>query len=688
MGLTSAPTFADLDGDGDLDLIAGVREGGVRYFLNTGAGFTQVVNVTAQNDAGVLQDDAVATTESTVLTGSVFANNGSGADSDPDNPLVVNAVNGNAGDVDTPIVLPSGALLTVNANGDFTYDPNGAFDKLPAPGSGASNITATDTFTYTVGAATATVTVTVTGIDSNDTLIGTAGIDNLSGGIGNDLYFVGNTGDGVNEAVGAGYDIVAARANYTLPANVEALYMIGAGLTGTGSGNADTLLSSGGPNTLVGLGGNDLYYVNNSADVVTEGAGGGIDTVIATASYVIPSEVEALYLIGTGLTGTGSGNGDTLLSSGGPNTLVGLGGNDVYYVNNSADVVTEAANGGIDTVIATSNYVMPSNVEALYMLGAGLTGTGSGGADTLLSSGGPNTLVGLGGNDLYCVNNSADVVTEAAGGGIDTVIATSSYTLPSEVEALYLVGTGLTGTGSAGADALLSSGGANTLVGLGGDDLYYVNNSADVVTEAANGGYDTVVARASFALPANVEALYMIGTGLTGTGSGNADLLLSSGGPNTLIGLGGDDRYYVNDSADVVTEAANGGYDAVVATVSFTLSADVEAIYMNGSGLTGTGNSAANTLVSLGANTLVGGGDNDMFVFVAGSADGAAVADFAGDEGDVLVFSGFGTAAQGATFSQIGATDQWQLYSGLDAHTEIITLANGAAPDAGNFMFV
>ena len=99
--------------------------------------------------------------------------------------------------------------------------------------------------------------------------------------------------------------------------------------------------------------------------MVTEGAGGGIDTVIATASYVIPSEVEALYLVGTGLIGTGSGNGDTLLSSGGPNTLVGLGGNDVYYVNNSADVVTEAANGGIDTVIATSNYVMPSNVEAL-----------------------------------------------------------------------------------------------------------------------------------------------------------------------------------------------------------------------------------------------------------------------------------------------------------------------------------
>ncbi len=146
--------------------------------------------------------------------------------------------------------------------------------------------------------------------------------------------------------------------------------------------------------------------------------------------------------------------------------------------------------------------------------------------------------------------------------------------------------------------------------------------------------------------------------------------------------------HYVSNTGDVVTEAANGGYDAVVATVSFTLSADVEALYMNGSGLTGTGNSDADILVTIGANTLVGAGGNDMFVFLAGSADSAAVADFDGDEGDVLVFSGFGTAAQGATFSQIGATDQWQLHSGVDGHTETITLANGAAPDAGDFMFV
>ena len=45
-------------------------------------------------------------------------------------------VNGDAGNVGTQITLPSGALLTVNVDGTFSYDPNGAFDDLPGPLSG------------------------------------------------------------------------------------------------------------------------------------------------------------------------------------------------------------------------------------------------------------------------------------------------------------------------------------------------------------------------------------------------------------------------------------------------------------------------------------------------------------------------------------------------------------------------
>jgi len=69
---------------------------------------------------------------------------------------------GNAVPLGTATLLPSGALLTVNADGTFRYDPNGAFQSL------FSGETATDTFTYTVSdtdgetsvnAATVTITI-------------------------------------------------------------------------------------------------------------------------------------------------------------------------------------------------------------------------------------------------------------------------------------------------------------------------------------------------------------------------------------------------------------------------------------------------------------------------------------------------------------------------------------------------
>ena len=56
---------------------------------------------------------------------------------------------------------------TVNANGTFTYDPNGEFNSLTA------GQTATDTFTYTVSdsvgetsLSSATVTITINGVAS------------------------------------------------------------------------------------------------------------------------------------------------------------------------------------------------------------------------------------------------------------------------------------------------------------------------------------------------------------------------------------------------------------------------------------------------------------------------------------------------------------------------------------------
>jgi Bacterial cadherin-like domain len=47
-----------------------------------------------------------------------------------DETLTVSGVNGLPANVGNPITLASGALLNLNSNGTFTYDPNGAFDGL------------------------------------------------------------------------------------------------------------------------------------------------------------------------------------------------------------------------------------------------------------------------------------------------------------------------------------------------------------------------------------------------------------------------------------------------------------------------------------------------------------------------------------------------------------------------------
>ncbi len=79
-------------------------------------------------------------------------------------PLTVVEVNGNALNVGTPVILASGAQVTLNADGSMIYDPNGQFEYL---GQGQ---TATDTFTYTANdsnndSSPATVTITVIGVN-------------------------------------------------------------------------------------------------------------------------------------------------------------------------------------------------------------------------------------------------------------------------------------------------------------------------------------------------------------------------------------------------------------------------------------------------------------------------------------------------------------------------------------------
>lgn len=160
---------------------------------------TRTITISAQPDAPVAQPDAVSTPENVIGTGNLFANNGSGADADADGDTITIAeVNGTALTGGTiTLDLASGAKLTVNSDGSYSYDPNGKFNRLTDNSSGATNTSATETFTYKVtGGNTVTVTVTINGVAGpGDWLMGDSGNNTITGTSGSDIFILSQSGN-------------------------------------------------------------------------------------------------------------------------------------------------------------------------------------------------------------------------------------------------------------------------------------------------------------------------------------------------------------------------------------------------------------------------------------------------------------------------------------------------------------
>ncbi len=496
---------------------------------------TATINIAAVNDAAVAQPDAFTITESgSISGGDLFASNGSGADGDVDGPaLAISAVNGSGANVGSQISLASGALLTVNSNGTFDYNPNGAFLPTPTAGSGASNTPGHDSFTYTLaGGNTVMVNINLTGLDTDDLLRGTAGADILAGGLGNDFYFIEDAADQVNEAAGQGNDRVFASSSWVMTAGSEiellttanhvgttAINLTGNALAQTIYGNdGDNVLNgAGGADTMVGRLGNDWFFVDNAGDRALENAGEGNDRVFASVSWTLTagSDVElltttdhagtgAINLTGNALANTIYGNdGDNILDgAAGADILVGRLGNDWFFVDNAGDRALETVGEGNDRVFASVSYalVAGASVEILstdFNPGTSaidLTGNelaqaifGNEGKNVISGGGGADSLVGFGGDDSYNVSTASTSVLESAGGGNDRVFASVSYTLTAgaEVElmttdfhagtaAINLTGNGLANTiyGNAGNNVLDGKGGNDSLVGLAGADTF------------------------------------------------------------------------------------------------------------------------------------------------------------------------------------------------------------------------
>ena len=497
------------------------------------------------------------------------------------------------------------------------------------------------------------------GNTGSNILDGGAGADAMTGGAGNDAYFVDNAGDSATENGGEGNDTVFSSAHFALSANVENLVLQGgADLQGFGNGLANALFGNTGNNLLdggagadamTGGAGNDIYFVDNAGDAVTESIGEGNDTVFSTAHFALSANAENLVLqggadlqgFGNGLANALFGNtGNNLLDGGvGADAMSGGAGNDIYFVDNAGDAVNESVGEGNDTVFSTAHFALSANVDNLVLQGgADLQGFGNGLANSIFGNSGnnlldggagANSMSGGAGNDIYFVDNAGDAVNESAGQGNDTVFSSAHFALSTNVENLVLqggadlqgFGNGLANSifGNSGNNLIDGGAGANSMSGGAGNDIYFVDNAGDVVTESAGQGNDAVFASINYGLTANVETLVQQGSAdLQGFGNGLANSIFGNSGnnlidggvgANSMSGGAGNDIYFVDNAGDAVNESAGQGSDAVFASVNYGLTANIETLVMQGgTDLQGFGNTLANSIFGNAGNNLIDGG--------------------------------------------------------------------------------
>lgn len=164
-----------------------------------------------------------------------------------------------------------------------------------------------------------------------------------------------------------------------------------------GYGN-DLLDGGAGGDWLAGGIGDDVYVVDDVADVVVEVLGEGVDQVrISAETFALPNDVEQLVYVGSGRvvaygnaldnSMAGSGKTDFLSGFDGNDLLNGWAGDDVIYGGNGDDIIIGGSGAdtlygglGIDTLVlagAAADYTVAKSGDA-YLITGSSTDTVSG----------------------------------------------------------------------------------------------------------------------------------------------------------------------------------------------------------------------------------------------------------------------------------------------------------------------
>jgi len=480
---------------------------------------------------------------------------------------------------------------------------------------------------------------TLFGNRSANVLLGAGGDDRLSGYSGGDALF----GDAGNDTLSGGDD-------------ADTLH--------GGSGD-DSLRGDGGSNHLSGDEGNDQLFAGSLSLADSLLGGMGDDTLTADGydslqggddndTLIALGNKNALFgengddhLLGGSLDSSlYGGAGNDLLQSATTDLLAGNTGDDTYFVSGSAVRVQELAGEGRDSVVASVDWTLGVNLEALELAGAARNGSGNAQDNALLGNALDNRLGGGAGADL--LDGAAGDDTLSGDAGDDTLQGAAGNDLLQGGNGRNLV------FGDAGNDTL-QAGGNDTLAGGAGDDLYIAVQPARLV-EDIDGGIDRVEASANWTLASNIEALTLVGAATAGTGNGGNNTISGNDLANRLVGFSGDDTldggalndtlnggqgndvldggagadrlegrlgndtYYVNQTDDDPRESVGEGVDTVISSVTWTLGRQFENLTLVGSALNGNGSTANNVITgNLQANRLRGDAGFDTLVGGAGA---------------------------------------------------------------------
>ncbi|NDG72093.1 MAG: calcium-binding protein, partial [Proteobacteria bacterium] len=243
------------------------------------------------------------------------------------------------------------------------------------------------------------LTVSQEFLSNDDTLVGGAGNDTLSaglgtnslvGGDGDDYYIINSNTDIVveeNSTIG-GLDIVISKvSNFSLGGGSNVEYLSYEGISKA------TLAGSDSNNFISGGKYGNLIYAFGGNDSITGGAG-----------------VDTIY---------GGDGDDTLDGKGGSDVLRGGAGNDVYFAYlQSQDISDDGDNAtSKDTIYASQTFSLQysnklANIEGLQLTGSSnVTGTGNSLANSLFGNDGKNALSGKTGNDTIFGGLGSDTIS-------------------------------------------------------------------------------------------------------------------------------------------------------------------------------------------------------------------------------------------------------------------------------------